>query len=185
MLLRKTYKILRLFSVSSRLSLYFQNIGCSSGKPIKILRLFQFPLGFHYICGYGKPRQKRDIRELSLEELREFFASRSLERTGADRCINGCGRRGFPVFSQMTSLSKTSGTNWKKEFYIGKSHRTANAAFIRRNDKNAVLLHDGPIVESVLIPADDPYHCLRVVAGGCASGCGEFAPRPVLNARAT
>ena len=28
--------------------------------------------------------------------------------------------------------------------------------------KNAVRLHDGLIVESVLIPAKNQYHCLRV-----------------------
>ena len=114
---------------------------------------------------------KRDIRELSLEELREFFASRSLGAYRGGQVHQWLWQKGASSFSQMTSLSKNLRDELEKEFYIGKATVPRMQRSSDGTIKNAVLLHDGLIVESVLIPADDRTTACVSSQVGCAMGC--------------
>ncbi|MDD4820887.1 MAG: 23S rRNA (adenine(2503)-C(2))-methyltransferase RlmN, partial [Flavobacteriales bacterium] len=99
--------------------------------------------------------EKKDIRTLSLEQLREFFASKGLGAYRGNQVHQWLWQKGAVGFSEMTSLPLNVREEMEKEFSIPKAHVPH---FQKSNDgtiKNAVELPDGLIVESVLIPTDE------------------------------
>lgn len=114
---------------------------------------------------------KRDIRGLSREELRAFFTDIGDRPFRGDQVYQWLWGKGLHSFEDMTNLSKPLRARLEEEFTI--NHIRVDH-FQKSNDgtiKNAVQLHDGLIVESVLIPTKTRTTACVSSQVGCSLDC--------------
>jgi len=114
---------------------------------------------------------KRDIRQLSLEEIQEFFVSIGDKAFRAKQVYEWLWKKSAKDFDQMTNISLSTRELLKEKFSI--NHIKVDE-MQRSNDgtiKNAVRLHDGMTVESVLIPTDTRITACISSQVGCSLDC--------------
>lgn len=114
---------------------------------------------------------KRDIRALSKEELRDFFVERGDKAFRGNQVYEWLWGKGVHSFGGMTNLSIDTRKILEEHFVI--NHIEVDK-MQRSNDgtiKNAVRLHDGLIVESVLIPTDTRTTACVSSQVGCSLDC--------------
>ena len=116
-----------------------------------------------------KPRH--DVRALSLDELRRFFTSHSVPAFKGDQVYQWLWSKGSHDFLGMTNLSKLHRELLEEHFVI--NHIAVDQ--MQRSDdgtiKNAIRLHDGYLVESVLIPTDTRSTACVSSQVGCSLDC--------------
>ena len=116
-------------------------------------------------------KARRDIRALSLDELRRFFTSHSLPAFKGNQVYEWLWSKGSHDFLGMTNLSKSHRSLLEEHFVI--NHIAVDQ--LQRSDdgtiKNAIRLHDGYIVESVLIPTDTRSTACVSSQVGCSLDC--------------
>ena len=114
---------------------------------------------------------RRDIRALSLDELRRFFTSHSLPAFKGNQVYEWLWNKGSHDFLGMTNLSKSHRSLLEDHFVI--NHIAVDQ--LQRSDdgtiKNAIRLHDGYLVESVLIPTDTRSTACVSSQVGCSLDC--------------
>ena len=115
--------------------------------------------------------EKRDIRALSKKELQDFFESIGDKAYRGTQVYEWLWRKGAHTFEEMTNLSKETRSNLKENFVI--NHIKVD--LIQRSKdgtiKNAVILHDGLTVESVLIPTKSRTTACVSSQVGCSLDC--------------
>ena len=114
---------------------------------------------------------RRDIRKLSLEELKEFFIQHGDKAFRAQQVYEWLWRKSAKDFDQMTNLSLSTRELLKSHFVIhfiqvDNMQRSADGTI-----KNAVKLHDGLVVESVLIPTEKRITACVSSQVGCSLAC--------------
>lgn len=114
---------------------------------------------------------RRDIRKLSLEELKAFFTDHGDKAFRAQQVYEWLWKKSAKDFDQMTNLSLTTRELLSNHFVINsirvdRMQRSADGTI-----KNAVTLHDGLIVESVLIPAENRITACVSSQVGCSLAC--------------
>jgi 23S rRNA (adenine2503-C2)-methyltransferase len=114
---------------------------------------------------------KRDIRKLKLEELKQFFTEQGEKPFRAQQVYEWLWHKSAKDFDQMTNLSLPVREMLKTNFSINhikvdKMQRSADGTI-----KNAVMLHDGLIVESVLIPTEKRITACVSSQVGCSLAC--------------
>jgi len=114
---------------------------------------------------------KRDIRKLNLEELKEFFVQHGEKPFRAQQVYEWLWNKSAKDFDQMTNLSVSLRDMLKTHFAINhikvdNMQRSSDGTI-----KNAVTLHDGLIVESVLIPAEKRITACVSSQVGCSLAC--------------
>ena len=114
---------------------------------------------------------RRDIRKLSLDELKQFFVTHSDKAFRAQQVYEWLWRKSAKDFDQMTNLSLATRELLKNHFVINfirvdNMQRSADGTI-----KNAVTLHDGLVVESVLIPTDKRITACVSSQVGCSLAC--------------
>jgi 23S rRNA (adenine2503-C2)-methyltransferase len=114
---------------------------------------------------------KRDIRKLTLEELKEFFGQIGEKPFRAQQVYEWLWNKSAKTFEQMTNLSVNLRDKLKEHFVINhikvdKMQRSEDGTI-----KNAVMLHDGLIVESVLIPTEKRITACVSSQVGCSLAC--------------
>ncbi len=114
---------------------------------------------------------KSDIRSLSKEDLRNFFVANGDKAFRGNQVYEWLWSKGLHRFEEMTNVSKTTRNLLEKNFVI--NH--INVDTIQRSEdgtvKNAVRLHDGLVVESVLIPTDTRTTACVSSQVGCSLDC--------------
>ena len=97
--------------------------------------------------------EQRDIRQLTLDEIGEYFESIGEKRFRAKQVDEWLWKKSAKDFDQMSNISKDTRERLKKDFTI--NHIAVDQ--MQRSDdgtiKNAIKLHDGLSVESELIPS--------------------------------
>ena len=117
------------------------------------------------------PDTKKDIRSLTKEQLREFFVSQGDKAFRGNQVYEWLWQKSAHSFDGMTNLSKITRGMLKDNFVI--NHIRVDQ-MQRSNDgtiKNAVQLHDGLIVESVLIPTETRTTACVSSQVGCSLDC--------------
>lgn len=114
---------------------------------------------------------KRDIRKLKLEELKDFFVQHKEKPFRAQQVHEWLWKKSVKDFDDMTNLSLAVRELLKTHFtinFIKVDHmqRSADGTI-----KNAVTLHDGLIVESVLIPTEKRITACVSSQVGCSLDC--------------
>ncbi len=114
---------------------------------------------------------KKDIRALNREDLRSFFLDRGDQAYRGDQVYEWLWKKGAHSFSDMTNLSKNTRAVLEEEFVINHIEVDRMQRSQDGTIKNAVRLHDGLVVESVLIPT--PKRTTACVSSqvGCSLDC--------------
>src|SRR5690606_2418311 len=103
-----------------------------------------------YFCNMRE--SKKDIRALSKEDLQEFFVSRGERSFRGSQVYEWLWNKGVHSFEGMSNLSKETRQMLEENFVINHIEVDQMQKSGDGTIKNAVKLHDGLIVESVLIP---------------------------------
>jgi len=114
---------------------------------------------------------KRDIRKLKFDELKEFFVQKGDKAFRAQQVYEWLWMKSAKSFDQMTNISLETREMLKQHFVINhikvdNMQRSADGTI-----KNAVTLHDGLVVESVLIPAEKRITACVSSQVGCSLAC--------------
>ena len=116
-------------------------------------------------------QSKKDIRALSKEELRSFFETIGDKSFRGDQVYQWLWSKGAHTFNQMTNLSIQTRDHLQAHFVI--NHIKVDS--IQRSKdgtiKNGVKLHDGLVVESVLIPTGTRTTACVSSQVGCSLDC--------------
>lgn len=115
--------------------------------------------------------EKKDIRSLSREALREFFTHQGDNAFRGDQVYEWLWKKSAHDFSDMTNLSKATRALLDAHFvinhiYVSKMQRSSDGTI-----KNAITLFDGKVVESVLIPTTTRSTACVSSQVGCSLDC--------------
>ncbi len=114
---------------------------------------------------------KKDIRALTKEQLRNFFIENGDKAFRGNQVYEWLWVKSAHSFEAMTNIAKETRQMLEDNFII--NHIKVDQ-MQRSNDgtvKNAVLLHDGLIVESVLIPTESRTTACVSSQVGCSLDC--------------
>jgi 23S rRNA (adenine2503-C2)-methyltransferase len=115
--------------------------------------------------------EKKDIRALSKEQLRDFFVDNGDQAFRGNQVYEWLWSKGAHSFEDMTNVSKTTREKLENNFVI--NHIKVDT--MQRSEdgtvKNAVRLHDGLVVESVLIPTNTRTTACVSSQVGCSLDC--------------
>lgn len=115
--------------------------------------------------------EKRDIRALTKEQLRDFFVSNGDKAFRGNQVYEWLWQKRAHSFEDMTNVSKETRTMLEANFVI--NHIKVDT--MQRSEdgtvKNAVRLHDDLIVESVLIPTETRTTACVSSQVGCSLDC--------------
>ena len=114
---------------------------------------------------------KRDIRKLKAEELEQFFVSNGEKAFRAKQVYEWLWKKSAKDFDQMTNLSVSTRDLLKEHFMILPIRVDSMQRSEDGTIKNAVQLHDGLVVESVLIPAEKRITACVSSQVGCSLAC--------------
>jgi 23S rRNA (adenine2503-C2)-methyltransferase len=115
--------------------------------------------------------EKKDIRALSKTELQEFFECIGDKRFRGDQVYEWLWSKGVHDFSDMTNISKTTRAQLEEHFVINHIEVDSLQKSSDGTVKNAVKLHDGLVVESVLIPTKSRTTACVSSQVGCSLDC--------------
>jgi 23S rRNA (adenine2503-C2)-methyltransferase len=122
-----------------------------------------------YIC--TMQMDKKDIRALSKEQLRDFFVANGDKAFRGNQVYEWLWSKGAHSFEDMTNVAKATRTMLETHFVI--NHIKVDT--MQRSEdgtvKNAVRLHDGLVVESVLIPTATRTTACVSSQVGCSLDC--------------
>lgn len=115
--------------------------------------------------------KKRDIRGLSQESIIEFFEAHNEQSFRAKQVYQWLWQKSASSFDEMTNLSKSTRTLLNANF----NFNLLEVDLMQRSKdgtiKNAVKLHDGAFVESVLIPTEKRITACVSSQVGCSLDC--------------
>ena len=114
---------------------------------------------------------KKDIRALSKEELNEFFVSQGDKSFRGSQVYNWLWNKATYNFEEMTNLSKETRQMLEDNFVINHIKVDDMQRSKDGTIKNAVKLHDGFTVESVLIPTLSRTTACVSSQVGCSLDC--------------
>ena len=115
--------------------------------------------------------EKKDIRALSKEQLRDFFVKNGDKAFRGNQIYEWLWSKSAHSFDSMTNVSKETRAMLEANFVI--NHVKVDT--MQRSEdgtvKNAVRLHDGLVVESVLIPTNTRTTACVSSQVGCSLDC--------------
>src|SRR5690606_26162382 len=108
--------------------------------------------GFFLDYLYIVETKKKDVRAMTKEQLRQFFVDRGDQAFRGNQVYEWLWQKSAHSFEAMTNLSKETRNLLEEGFVINHIRVDQMQRSSDGTIKNAVRLHDGLIVESVLIP---------------------------------
>ncbi|MEN8788196.1 MAG: 23S rRNA (adenine(2503)-C(2))-methyltransferase RlmN [Flavobacteriaceae bacterium] len=114
---------------------------------------------------------KKDIRILSKDELREFFVSLGEKAYRGNQVYEWLWKKSAHSFEDMTNLSQDLRQILNRHFVINHIEVDQMQRSKDGTIKNAVRLHDGLVVESVLIPTENRTTACVSSQVGCSLDC--------------
>ncbi|WP_299255745.1 23S rRNA (adenine(2503)-C(2))-methyltransferase RlmN [uncultured Aquimarina sp.] len=115
--------------------------------------------------------KKKDIRALTKEQLREFFVSSGDKAFRGNQVYEWLWSKGAHSFESMTNISKDTREILEDNFVINHIKVDQMQRSTDGTIKNAVRLHDGLVVESVLIPTPSRTTACVSSQVGCSLDC--------------
>ncbi len=131
----------------------------------------KFVIGLHLVNNILFLNSKQDIRELSKEDLRQFFKKIGDKEFRGNQVYEWLWIKNAHSFEEMTNISLATREQLATHFTI--NHIKVDK-MQRSNDgtiKNAVRLYDDLIVESVLIPTETRTTACVSSQVGCSLNC--------------
>jgi 23S rRNA (adenine2503-C2)-methyltransferase len=115
--------------------------------------------------------EKKDIRALSKEQLRDFFVANGDKSFRGNQVYEWLWSKGAHTFEDMTNVSKSTRQMLEDHFVINHIKVDHMQRSTDGTVKNAVRLHDGLVVESVLIPTETRTTACVSSQVGCSLDC--------------
>ena len=115
--------------------------------------------------------QKKDIRALSKEQLRDFFTENGDQAFRGNQVYEWLWSKGAHSFDDMTNVAKPTRQMLDENFVINHIKVDQMQRSSDGTVKNAVRLHDGLVVESVLIPSQTRTTACVSSQVGCSLDC--------------
>ncbi|MBT8271469.1 MAG: 23S rRNA (adenine(2503)-C(2))-methyltransferase RlmN, partial [Bacteroidia bacterium] len=115
--------------------------------------------------------EKRDIRALSRDQLRDFFTEQGDQAFRGNQVYEWLWQRSAHSFDEMTNISKETRALLDEFFVINHIRVDSMQRSQDGTIKNAVKLHDGFVVESVLIPTESRTTACVSSQVGCSLNC--------------
>jgi 23S rRNA (adenine2503-C2)-methyltransferase len=115
--------------------------------------------------------QKKDIRALTKEQLRDFFVKQGDKAFRGNQVYEWLWQKSAHNFDDMTNISLATRTMLENHFVINNIKVDTLQRSSDGTVKNAVKLHDGLIVESVLIPTKSRTTACVSSQVGCSLDC--------------
>ena len=115
--------------------------------------------------------KKLDIRSLSKDQLRDFFVNKNDMPFRGNQVYEWLWRKGAHTFEDMTNISKETRLMLENNFVINHIKVDQMQKSKDGTIKNAIKLHDGLIVESVLIPTENRTTACVSSQVGCSLDC--------------
>ncbi len=115
--------------------------------------------------------QKPNLRHLDAEFLKEFFVSKGEKPFRAKQVQEWIWEKAARSFEDMTNLSKETRTLLEENFVLDPITIDSQQISSDRTIKNAFKLHDGYIIEGVLIPTDSRMTACVSSQVGCSLTC--------------
>ncbi|WP_224484313.1 23S rRNA (adenine(2503)-C(2))-methyltransferase RlmN [Robertkochia aurantiaca] len=116
-------------------------------------------------------KEKKDIRALSRDQLRDFFVSEGDKAFRGNQVYEWLWAKSAHSFDEMTNLSKETRAMLEEHFVINHIRVDQMQRSQDGTIKNAVKLHDGLVVESVLIPTSTRTTACVSSQVGCSLDC--------------
>ena len=113
----------------------------------------------------------KDIRTLSLEQLKEYFVTLGEKPFRAKQVYDWLWSKNLHSIDEMTNLSKELREKISQEFTINPISVDLLQKSKDGTIKNGVKLHDGLMVESVLIPTESRTTACVSSQVGCSLNC--------------
>ncbi len=115
--------------------------------------------------------KKKDIRALTKDQLRDFFVSQGDKSFRGNQVYEWLWQKAAHSFDAMTNLSKETRAQLEANFVINHINVDQMQRSKDGTIKNAVRLHDGLVVESVLIPTSTRTTACVSSQVGCSLDC--------------
>ncbi|WP_223548803.1 MULTISPECIES: 23S rRNA (adenine(2503)-C(2))-methyltransferase RlmN [Aestuariivivens] len=114
---------------------------------------------------------KKDIRAFTKEQLRDFFVKQGDKAFRGNQVYEWLWQKSAHTFDDMTNISKSTRQMLEDNFVINHIQVDNMQRSSDGTIKNAVRLHDGLIVESVLIPTSTRTTACVSSQVGCSLDC--------------
>lgn len=114
---------------------------------------------------------KQNIRSLSKDEMKTFFTERGEKAFRADQVYQWVWKKSVKSFDEMTNLSKDLRKFLETHFTIHQLKTVNYQCSSDKTIKSAFALHDGKIVEGVLIPTENRMTACISSQVGCSLDC--------------
>lgn len=114
---------------------------------------------------------KTDIRAMTLEEIENWCKSQTLPLFRAGQIYDWLWKKYAPSFDEMTSLPVELRKIFKEEYAFTPLARKEKQISHDGTVKVSFQLHDGYLIEGVLIPAEERTTACISTQAGCALSC--------------
>lgn len=114
---------------------------------------------------------KKDIRALTKEQLREFFEKNGDKAFRGNQVYEWLWSKSLHSFEDMTNISKQTREMLENNFVINHIKVDSMQKSADGTIKNGIKLHDGLVVESVLIPTKKRTTACVSSQVGCSLDC--------------
>jgi 23S rRNA (adenine2503-C2)-methyltransferase len=114
---------------------------------------------------------KKDIRKTSLEELKAIFIKNGEQAFRAKQLFEWLWKKSARSFDEMSNLSVKTRAFLSENFVINSIVLDKKQVSLDRTIKSTFRLHDGHIIEGVLIPTDDRMTACVSSQVGCSLTC--------------
>ncbi|PCI07074.1 MAG: 23S rRNA (adenine(2503)-C(2))-methyltransferase RlmN [Flavobacteriaceae bacterium] len=115
--------------------------------------------------------KKKDIRALTKEQLRDFFVENGDKAFRGNQVYEWLWHKVAHSFDDMTNISKETRQMLEENFVINHIKVDEMQRSKDGTIKNAIRLHDGLLVESVLIPTENRTTACVSSQVGCSLDC--------------
>lgn len=115
--------------------------------------------------------KKKDIRSLTKDQLREFFVAQGEKTFRGNQVYEWLWSKSAHTFDDMTNISLATREMLKDNFVINHIEVDSMQRSSDGTIKNAIKLHDGLLVESVLIPTESRSTACVSSQVGCSLNC--------------
>ncbi|MFY9243333.1 MAG: 23S rRNA (adenine(2503)-C(2))-methyltransferase RlmN [Polaribacter sp.] len=114
---------------------------------------------------------KKDIRALTKEQLRNFFVENGDKAFRGNQVYEWLWSKSLHTFEEMTNISKQTREMLESNFVINHIKVDSMQKSADGTIKNGIKLHDGLVVESVLIPTKKRTTACVSSQVGCSLDC--------------
>lgn len=115
--------------------------------------------------------EKQNIRSLDKDEMKAYFVEKGEKAFRADQVYQWVWQKSAKSFDDMTNLSKDLRKFLEENFIIHQLETLSCQKSSDRTIKSAFQLHDGKVVEGVLIPTDSRMTACISSQVGCSLDC--------------